>query len=284
LIDVFSEKWCGFHWSKWEPLETNSHFSYLPDSPGLYRICTSDFDRMMYFGQTGRKIKTRLYELKKGISDDQMPFNDPHTATPNLWAWKKTHNFHYQCSGTSIVISDRERQGIEYNILWKYRLQTGDSPLCNFGKFHPHYTKSSNKNIKKRGNLLPKEEINPASGKSCPPLPDINEPGKSNWMNINWSDLMDLSNLHDLPSKPGLYLLLNLQEEIQYIGQTKNLIQRLRDHRNNKKLGEGKKLYRYYSFKGDVQSYQLHELENDLIGCYYNKYSSLPPYQIGIIH
>jgi hypothetical protein len=27
-----------------------------------------------------------------------MPWNDPHTATPSLWAWQDAEGFEYECS------------------------------------------------------------------------------------------------------------------------------------------------------------------------------------------
>jgi hypothetical protein len=40
---------------------------------------------LVYIGQTGVRLPTRLGQLT-GVYGNQMPYGDPHTAAPALWA------------------------------------------------------------------------------------------------------------------------------------------------------------------------------------------------------
>jgi hypothetical protein len=64
-----------------------------------------------------------------------MPFNDPHTAAPNLWAWRQEEHWAYECSAATFLKSRLERKAMECFLLWKYRLEKGESTLSNHGRF-----------------------------------------------------------------------------------------------------------------------------------------------------
>ena len=72
-------------WSPWVPLEGTGRDARLPKLPGLYRIRSVETGRILYIGQTGRSLRERMGALK-GVYGDEMPYNDPHTAGPALWA------------------------------------------------------------------------------------------------------------------------------------------------------------------------------------------------------
>jgi hypothetical protein len=63
----------------------------------------------MYIGQTGRSLRERINDLIRNSILERMPFNDPHTAAPNLWAWLKTDSFQYEFSFTEFDKDDRLR-------------------------------------------------------------------------------------------------------------------------------------------------------------------------------
>ena len=52
---------------------------------GLYRIRRAGRDDLDYIGQTGLRLRDRLAMLR-GIYRDKMPYRDPHTVAPALWA------------------------------------------------------------------------------------------------------------------------------------------------------------------------------------------------------
>jgi len=74
----------------------------LPAKPGVYRVRPADGDYLMYIGQTGRTLRQRLSELSKyRKAPELMPYNDPHTAAPSLWAWRDATGLDFECSGAA---------------------------------------------------------------------------------------------------------------------------------------------------------------------------------------
>ena len=83
------------HWSDWRPFAPDREaFADFPRTPGPYRVRPiGQQDRLAYIGQTGRSLRERVRTLCLRTLDSDMPFNDPHTAAPNLWAWSQTEGW-----------------------------------------------------------------------------------------------------------------------------------------------------------------------------------------------
>jgi hypothetical protein len=79
--------WCNLTWSDWIPFDGGG-FKGLHNGAGLYRIRISGQPALAYIGQTGRDLRQRLGDLRRNTLAATMPFNDPHTAAPSLWAWR----------------------------------------------------------------------------------------------------------------------------------------------------------------------------------------------------
>jgi hypothetical protein len=303
----------------WVPFTADKEeFRIIPKEPGLYRIRPAGKDFLMYIGETRRTLHQRLNELRQSVRrEDLMPWNDPHTAAPSLWAWRdaeserssdleeeKRHQtsssaekssdleekkspsglFEYECSAAPLDASQAVRRGMESFLLYRYRQEYGESTLCNFGRFHKRYRKSTNRKEKLRGGKLEdSHKDNPAGGPSISPLKVIGNPGDPDWMGLTWSERKTLSsdNIIVVASGPGLYLLFDANNgEIIYIGQSGNCPKRLLDH--SRKSWEGRDLQ--FSCHVDqtlVLAHNLKELENDLIGNYFELNRKAPEYQLG---
>lgn len=283
--------WCQMNWSPWVPLDTISReLATILSEPGIYRIKPMEKECLVYIGQTGRALRQRLRELREyRKSLELMPYNDPHTAAPSLWAWRDATGMDFACSAAS-VLSDprkdpalvkREREGLECYLLWQYRLAFGASTLCNFGRFHPNYSKSRDKKSKTRGVRLPDGVINPAGGASLPPLQLHGQPSDHNWMTLPWTELQALKNLktNTIPAKSGVYKILDAATgDLCYIGQTKAMRSRLATHAQ--KSWEGRVVFFAYCLQPDaILPHQLKELENDLISGYYAATKTVPRFQ-----
>ncbi len=285
-----SQNWCNLSWSPWIRFTSGSQqFSNIPKQPGVYRVKPIDSELLMYIGQTGRTLHQRLNELRTNSLKNQMPFNDPHTAAPSLWAWRDATGMDFECSAAPFApnkIDDplrerREREGFECYLLWQYRLEHGSSTLCNFGRFHPNYIKSTDISKNKRGGRCPEGKINPAGGPSLPPLPMHGKPSDEDWMNLNWTKLRRLSSYSasNVDSSPGLYKILNpFTHQVIYIGQSNNLKIRLQSHAR-KNWGEDDIRFSWCTQPHTILPHQLKEFENDLIGGYYSLSGSIPVYQ-----
>ena len=84
-MKYFDQNWCGLDWTAWVTFDLKkSDWLVLPNGEGVYRIRGVGSDFLMYVGQTGRSLRGRLRYLRRNVLADLMPFNDPHTAAPNL--------------------------------------------------------------------------------------------------------------------------------------------------------------------------------------------------------
>lgn len=248
-----------------------------------------------------------------------MPWNDPHTAAPSLWAWSDwssgqeeeknpqdssnserfsksskmrrnqqdssnipTGHYEYECSAAPLDASINGRRGMESFLLYRYRQEYGASTLCNFGRFHPRYRKSTNRKEGSRGGKLEADQKdNPAGGPSYPPLRAAEKPGEPGWMGLTWSGRETLvpEKIRNAPAGPGLYILIDSgSQEIMYIGQSGNCAKRLLDH--SRKSWDGKELnFSFHALERTILPYHLKELENDLIGNFFELYRKAPEFQ-----
>ncbi len=283
-MEYFGPDWCSLPWSPWIPFTAERYeFRDIPREPGLYRIRPAGKDFLMYIGETRRTVDERLSELRLTLNRTElMPWNDPHTAAPSLWAWKDAEGFEYECSGAPLDAAINGRRGMESFLLYRYRQERGESTLCNFGRFHPRYRKSTNRKENLRGGKLEAgHKDNPAGGPSQPPLNPTGKPGDPDWMGLSWSNGETLApeKTHLAPAGPGLYILIDAgSQEIVYIGQSANCANRLLDH--SRKSWDGKELhFSFYGVEKTILPHQLKELENDLIGNFFEQYRKAPEYQ-----
>ena len=249
----------------------------FPNEPGFYRVRALGRDELFYIGQTGRTLRERVRDLIRNSMKDDMPYNDPHTAGPSLWAWRDAEALIFEVSCSTSNMDTRERKGYEDYLLWRYHLEKGDSTLCNHGRFHPLYEKSRNRSSGFRGGRL-KEGLNSASGRSLEPLKRIGISGEPGWMGLSWISGGELLQLKPstIPEKKGLYLILG--EEMLYIGQSNNLRDRLKTHQKKDWRLEGVRCS-YYPMPDDTLPHQIKEYESNLIGAYYEETESIPKHQ-----
>ena len=204
-----------------------------------------------------------------------MPFNDPHTAAPSLWAWHDAEGCMYECSVAPSDVHRRRRLAIECWLLWKYRLETGGSTLCNYGHFHPGYIKSKNRSTKVRGGRRDDEV---ARVPSSSPLRLSGRPIEPIWMRLDWSARHSLATVPG-GAYPALYRIFDAKtEKLLYIGETQNFGQRMKAHAQKNWSGRAP-VVSYHRLPNDVLKVHLHELENDLIGGYYEATGDAPEMQ-----
>jgi hypothetical protein len=288
-MKFLSLHWCDLQWSQWIPFSNPSAFRNLPPYPGMYRIRAVNGNELFYLGETGRNLRERLGDLRRNTMKETMPYNDPHTAAPSLWAWRHAEGIEFECSVAPVALTDNQeearklREGLEFYLLWQYRLEFGASTRCNHGRFHPRYQKSTDRKRGLQGYRLPETTAdNPAGGPSLPPLSLIATPFDGRWMSLSWSPFHPLikDRLNNTPTTPGVYKIVDVeQREVLYIGETGDLYQRLRVHQQ-KSWGSAYPYFSYVTLPADTPSYQRHEIENDLIGGFYAQTKRIPKFQL----
>lgn len=283
-MKFFNRSWCKLPWTKWVHF-SDGDFEALPDQAGVYRVRPIGRKELMYIGQAGHSQRTktslreRLKTLRRETFHNQMPFNDPHTAAPNLWAWRQSDHFEYECSAAPLpLFSKRDRLALECYLLWQYRLEKGKSPRCNLGRFHPSYSKSKGQSTHVRGNKYPRGRTNKAGGRSAPPLQSKGNPADSTWMGLIW--IGDKRESGQKLPKSGLYKILSSKGRLLYVGKSNgHLISRARSHIRTKGLPRNVAIWvsapKELTAKKPLDHHFL-ELENDLIASYYARYKTVP--------
>jgi len=267
-------------WSAWVSFRTqHDAFSTLPTNPGVYRVRPVGHNQLIYIGQTGRSLRERVRTLCLRTLDAKMPYNDPHTAAPNLWAWRDAEGWDYEASVAEADVADADRQGMECLPLWQYRLEAGESTLANHGRFHPHYSKSGSRASGRRGGRLLPGKVNPSGGPSLPPLLQKGQPMGGDWMGLTWSGWAFLASngCSAAPPSPGVYRIAQ-HDDVVYVGESGDLRGRLQTHaRSWDPAAEFSSVATPQA--GEV--HQRHELENDLIGGFFAERGRSPLRQFG---
>ena len=251
---IARQNWLSLQWTDWVPFD-GGDFKLLPPSAGIYRVRVLGQNQLAYIGQTGRNLRERLSDLRRNTLAKDMPFNDPHTAAPSLWAWREAEGYEYECSAFTSDADAKHRQALECWLLWQYRLESGGSTLCNHGHFHPHYVKSKDRKTGFRGHRLeaPADHIQSTSGLK-----------HSNYglMGLDWSDWQQLDELA-VQNSPGVYRIADSTGVI-YIGESSGLRSRLNAHTRTD-WGCKRPSASYCVPSPDTPKQHLHEIENDLI-------------------
>lgn len=313
-MDCLEENWLELDWSPWVPFNAQREFWYIQKAPGVYRIRPDNKDLLMYIGETGQSLHKKLAGLRQTLRrGDLMPWSDPYAEAPALWCWwvewlsSQEEEKKLQVSSTVEWLSEQEeekaddtepvmlevssapldasvsgRKGMESFLLYTYRQETGGSPLCNFGRFHPRYRKSTTRSEGRRGGrLADDQQDNPAGFPSITPLEPAGMPGDSDWMGLEWTEKKSLTPEHarEAGDGAGLYLLADAgTQDILLIGQSADIAGRL-DGLCGKDWQGHEVQFSYQIIGQNVLPHNLKELEADLLGNYYGNFRKVPAFQ-----
>lgn len=139
--DFYATDWFDLDWSEWKPLDAGSS-SVVPKEPRLYRIRYRNEERnhLEYIGESG-DTRRRIQSLARGVYAQEMPYRDPHTAAPCLWAIRDNVDSALEVSHTtpSKAEDEQHRKGIEAALIALHRRKTARSPTANFGRIIDGY-------------------------------------------------------------------------------------------------------------------------------------------------
>ena len=133
-------------WSPWRPLITCAADAQLSLARSLShpRAGRDDLD---YIGQTGLRLRERLRMLN-GVYQSEMPYRDPHTVGPALWAQRQLGGEDYEASTCPVGGDARWRKALECVAVGLYRQEHRRSPTFNFGRMPAGYRMSSANNAR----------------------------------------------------------------------------------------------------------------------------------------
>jgi hypothetical protein len=263
-------------WSAWLPLRGAGRDRQMPAVPGLYRIRRQGDQALVYIGETGRQLRGRLGQLQ-GVFAVQMPYADPHTAAPALWAMRHREGCDFEASVLPLAADAQIRKGLEALAVSLYRVEAGQSPAANFGWMPLGYRKSTGNNAHLvaagRRALGGADPGSAAAADSAPVHGALaTRPDSDSWMNWPWTPWMRLHLARPPLGGAGLYRLRETDSaDLAYVGQG-NIGQRIRAHLAKPAI-DGHRQGRWFSGPLDASWVELHaiaktnmlEHETDLI-------------------
>jgi len=268
-------------WSPWCPLSACWADAGL-GAPGLYRVRRAGRGDIDYIGQTGLRLRNRLAMLR-GVYGSEMPYRDPHTVAPALWAQRQLTSEDYEASTYPVVGDARWRKALECVAIALYRQEHRCAPTFNFGRMPAGYRMSSPNNARlaaagRRFRGGP-SEANDSSHLSslCPMgLLEADACGEG-WCGHEWSPWGPLTSRIVGPvGSTGIYRIRGGERRIVYIGQ--GIIEaRVTAHQRSvsgaqspqgKALAASQPLTHSWVINSSWEDHQRLELENDLIAAW----------------
>lgn len=219
-------------WSDWHALQGSSRNAAVPAGPGLYRARIAGPGEVVYIGQTGRSLRERLGMLSTCYREE-MPYRDPHTAAPTLWALRHRDGVDFEVSTAVIEAAKVERLSLEAVAITAHRVDHGRSPLANFGGGVAGYRLSSANNAalvaagrRFRGGLDPL--VLASESVPVPGTLDL-EVTAADWLGMRWSPWVPITSAASV-AEVGLYRLRRLGgPDLVYVGQGR-IGSRIRTH------------------------------------------------------
>ena len=272
--EFYARDWMGVEWSDWTSLDpTVGDVSTFSTDEGVYRVRHRDRKGLTYVGETGRSLRGRVRALARGVYADEMPYRDPHTAAPCVWAIRQEDGPELEVSVTTppLVEDKQERKAFEDALIAVHRRETGASPTANFGRIIAGYKQSTYRSDDVRGGPLAEDETEANAEPGVGPLPWTNYDDllASDWMGLSWSSPISLADVDSsIPADDGLYRIWRDGSVplLEYIGQSTNLRSRLRTHRNNR---DSDLLFSYTPLMEHDARHKREEVETELIGVHW---------------
>lgn len=283
---LYSDNWLDLEWSEWLSLDPKAgDLSTISTAPGLYRVRHLERDGLEYIGETGRSTRERIRALARGIYDDEMPYRDPHTAAPCLWAVRDRYGpaFEFSYAVPPKAEDDQMRKAIEAALIALARREMGESPTANFGRMIPGYKQSSYSKDGIIGGPLSEEETEPNAEDGLGPVPweNLERVTAPNWVGLHWTEPYYLENRLE-PELPdaGVYRIWyeNDSPPLAYIGETTAFTGRLRRH---EKTFGGHAIFSVACPGELAEKHKRTEIEVDLIGAHFLATSQPPIAQFG---
>lgn len=219
----------GVRWSAPVGLETAVLGQGVPSASGLYRIRRLGLQWWDYIGETGRGRMTlrKRMAMLRGVYLPEMPYRDPHTAGPGLWALRQSSPKPLEVEFCPIEGTTPWRKGLEAAALAVHRQEHQRSPTLNFGRIPAGFRMSSGNNARlvaagKRFRGGADEAVTESHEPGIKPTGVLgSDTTSASWAGHTWTAwvTMNSKTIQALVSEDGLYRIRGNDERLVYIGQ-----------------------------------------------------------------
>lgn len=271
VTDCMARDWLGLSWTRWIGETDDTGLRSIPTDPGLYRVRHDAYDGFIYIGETGRSVRGRIRALLRNVTADEMPYSDPHTGAPSLWAIAHRHGGEVELSATApdIATDSQQRKAIEDAMIALHRREIETNLIGNFGRMPPGYSKSKSRSSGIRG--IPDDTATRSFREGVDPLPWENPHAltAANWMGLNWTAPIRLQDITgQVDDTSGVYRIWerDTAPPLEYVGQSVNLKSRLYAHRRNR---DQDLVCSYVELPEFDQPFQLLQIEAELLGAHW---------------
>jgi hypothetical protein len=216
-------------WNRKDPMLKLSRDAIIPDVLGLYRFWRVGHEDFAYRGRAGMGAMTlrKRLSMLRGVYAEAMPYRDPHTAAPALWALRMLTGEEFEVSVVPVDGDTAWRKGLEALAIALYRQEHGRSPTVEFGRMPPGYRASSsyNRRLLEAGRVFrggPCDDIEASHAPGVPPTgPLTGHPHDPAWGGHAWGPWVPLGKVGlPAPGGSGLYRIRGRDPvRLLYVGQ-----------------------------------------------------------------
>ena len=269
-------------WSDWYSIPSCVENDKIPKKAGVYLVSHEDLGGVQYVGRGN--LQERIYRMWLGIDKDEMPYSDPHTAAPCLWAIAQEYNENYRVR-YSVINDDSHSQeevekktdSIKSAYLAAYRYLTRQDPIGHFGQMIRGYEKSTQWKGGDRGGEINNEKLT-CRRRTDYPIPtweNWDNIDSDNWMGYEWEEYnvrgAEWGSLSKdkAPSTGGVILVWNEENDgFDEIIATSNLRDRIKSL-SEKYTNRNQLRISFDDSKDPNSRFEKEVITTDLVGAYY---------------
>jgi hypothetical protein len=174
------------NWSEWYSISPPDEQQIEYEGPAILKICHSKLSGIHYVGHTD-SVQKRARSLGYELNKEEMPYTNPFSAAPCLWAIQQELGDDFFVSYYAID-EDQPAQVLEDAYLALYRMTTAQTPTANFGRMFPLYSKSSSSARGIRGERLEDPSASRPVGAGGLQINNLDNVLSNGWFGFDWSD------------------------------------------------------------------------------------------------
>lgn len=274
------------NWSEWTSLFPTRELGAIPEEPGIYLVSHESLSGVQYVGHSRTDLHDRIWRMGNEIDSDEMPYRDPHTAAPCLWAIADKYDADFRVCWASIdrigeddqqssftstrtigeLATVNELVGLKAAYIAGYRFVSRQSPTANFGFMIPGYEQSGPSSSGRRGGKIDQDDVEPSvRDETILTWDQWDDVTSETWMGFEW-ETHDLGEFEDpYPEAEGVFRIWQKgTNTLSQVGATTNIRKQVLDAET---YDDGTLVSFERRDIGDVSDRQA--VATDLVGAHY---------------